>query len=161
MFPLAASDLELWLGNGNELAHQLGGSLAMEVPGRLMSKVFERKVENIRRNPGAWMWCTYWAIATNDAVVIGLAGFKGLARRRREAEVGYGIEPPYRGRGFMKEALALLLDWAERTGKVDRVVARTDSANHASIRVLQECDFALDYREGEQLVWVRSLVAGG
>lgn len=120
-----------------------------------MSAVFERKIESIRAHPIDRLWATYWAIVVDSRDLVGLVGFKG--RTGEEAEVGYGMEREYRGRGIMKKALGLILSWAERQQSVTRVTARTDSANEASIRVLRACDFAIAERRGHEIRWVRSL----
>jgi RimJ/RimL family protein N-acetyltransferase len=160
LFPLTAYDLELWIGDRCRLAETLSAEPALQRPGRLTTKVLQRKIEQIRHSPRHWLWNTYWAITyvePDHPIVVGTLGFKGLQRSRREAEIGYAVEPPYRGRGLMREALTLLLEWAEKEGAVSRILARTDSANQGSIRVLQACDFALESSTGHQLLWVRSL----
>lgn len=155
MFPLSVDELALWLADPVALERHLGVRLAMGRPNRLMSAVFERKIEKLRAAPSDRLWATYWAIVVNDRDLVGLVGFKG--RCREEAEVGYGIEPQYRGRGIMKTALRLMVEWAESEPCVSRITARTDSANEASIRVLRACDFAFAGRRGQEILWVRSV----
>jgi RimJ/RimL family protein N-acetyltransferase len=155
IFPLTVSELSLWLTDPAALEAELGTRLVMGRPNRLMTAVFERKVAKIHADPTGWLWATYWAIVIEHRELVGLVGFKG--RAGEEAEVGYGIEKEYRGRGIMKKALELILTWAEQQPCISRVAARTDSENEASIRVLRACDFAIAGRRGHEIRWIRNV----
>lgn len=82
------------------------------------------------------------AVVLGDAV-IGNAGFKG-APRDAEVELGYSITPELRRRGHASAVVALLLDRARRSGQVDRVIARIDPDNLASIGVVTKAGFVPD-----------------
>lgn len=163
IFPLKRDDLMDWLEDPETLSRRLGLRLVLARPNRLMRSVFQRKAESISAQPDRELWITYWGIVPRSEpdLLVGLVGFKGLDVRNRLAEVGYGIEPEYRGRGFMKAALQLLLQWAAETGRVSGIVAVTDDSNQPSIRVLRACGFAVESREGHQIRWVRPLPSTG
>ncbi|MGH3239093.1 MAG: GNAT family N-acetyltransferase [Spirillospora sp.] len=61
------------------------------------------------------------------------------------SEVGYGMRPAVRGRGYATEALGLVCDWALRECGLFRVELRAMDTNHASIRVAEKSGFV---REG-------------
>ena len=45
-------------------------------------------------------WLTFWLIVINDQRVgAGMVGFKGAPNAAGESEIGYGIDPVYRGQG--------------------------------------------------------------
>jgi len=54
--------------------------------------------------PQAWL-------ALLDGVVIGECGTSGLANEAGDIKIGYGLAPPYRGRGFDSEMLVALSRW--------------------------------------------------
>ena len=56
-------------------------------------------------------------------------------------EIGFSVVPERRRLGFASEAAAALVDWARGQPGVDRVVARCDSDNDASIGVLERAGF--------------------
>jgi RimJ/RimL family protein N-acetyltransferase len=58
-----------------------------------------------------------------------------------EIEVGYGILPAYRRRGYATEALAALCAWVERQVEVRAFVAQTLPHLEASIGVLKKSGF--------------------
>src|SRR5690606_25630495 len=97
---------------------------------------------------------------SHDGLVCGTVGFFGAPQEHDgvpETEVGYGLVPDARGRGVASEALAALLEVADRSGA--RVRARVSPANAAGLKVLARSGFTQlreTTAEGE-LVMVRPL----
>ena len=83
----------------------------------------------------------YQIITTADGFVVGGIGFKGPPSDD-VVEVGYGLAPSARGRGYAGEALQALLDLAVEHGLV-RVLADTTPDNLASQRTLRRAGFVL------------------
>ena len=54
-------------------------------------------------------------------------------------ELGYMISPSKAGQGFATEVAQCLVEYGLTTLCYPRVVAVTDAANHASIRILEKC----------------------
>ncbi|GGL06584.1 hypothetical protein Sme01_66850 [Sphaerisporangium melleum] len=61
------------------------------------------------------------------------------------AEVGYGVHPAHRGRGYAPEAVTGLTEWALTKGGLRRVELRANLDNTASLRVAEKAGFT---REG-------------
>lgn len=91
-----------------------------------------------------------------DGLVVGDVGFHGPpGASPRTVEIGYGLVPPWRGRGVATRACALILQRAWADG-ADLVVAETEPANLASQQVLLNNDF----RRRADGTFVISRVAG-
>ena len=90
-------------------------------------------------------------------IVIGDCGTHGPADAEGSIEVGYGLAPRYRGRGFGTELVAALTRWLLVQPGVRRVRARTHVANLPSRRVLEKAGFRQVSLTGAEIV----LVAGG
>lgn len=104
--------------------------------------------------PREHLFLTNWQIivpALNRA--IGSACFRGGLNERGEVEVGYGLHPPYRGRGFMTEAVRALCVWAFEQPGIRAVVAETDKDNPASHRVLERCGMERTEERGTICHW--------
>ncbi|MFG3709259.1 GNAT family N-acetyltransferase [Micromonospora sp. NPDC047670] len=56
-------------------------------------------------------------------------------------EIGYGIVPSRRGRGYAPEATRALAEFALAAPDVDTVVATVELSNPASVRVLEKAGF--------------------
>jgi RimJ/RimL family protein N-acetyltransferase len=82
---------------------------------------------------------------TLDGVVIGDCGVHGGVDAAGDIEIGYGIAPPYRRRGYATEVVGALARWAGQQPGARRVVARRVLAdNVGSRRALERSGFAVD-----------------
>ena len=84
-------------------------------------------------------------LARDDDRIAGWIYLTDVDRYARCAQIGYGVRPRDRGRGFATEALAALARWALTAGGLQRVWLNVDTANLASLRVAHKAGFV---REG-------------
>jgi len=90
---------------------------------------------------------------TLHGVVIGDCGTHGGPDEQGSVEIGYGMAPPYRGRGYATEAADALTGWLLRRPGVRQVVASAlRRGNPASRRVLEKAGFQLRF-EDEEFAW--------
>jgi ribosomal-protein-alanine N-acetyltransferase len=82
---------------------------------------------------GPWL-----LVARDEGSVVGSAGFMGTLPQNRAIELGYGVHPDYRNRGYATEASRALIDWGLSQPSVERVVAKCDPVNSPSVRVLEK-----------------------
>jgi ribosomal-protein-alanine N-acetyltransferase len=66
---------------------------------------------------------------------VGLIGFHGPPDEHGRAEVGYEVFAPFRRRGYAREAVPGLLDWAARRHGVRTFLASIASDNEPSMRL--------------------------
>jgi RimJ/RimL family protein N-acetyltransferase len=59
-------------------------------------------------------------------------------------EIGYGIVPSERGKGYGTEAIQLMVDYLFLSQNIFRLQARTDVRNKASQRVLEKASFRIE-----------------
>jgi len=97
----------------------------------------------------------YQVVRLNDAKVIGGAGFHGPPNDGL-VEIGYGIVPSARGHGFATAAAREIINIARAEG-AERVIARTEATNPASMKVLSKVGFAIVGRCGESLTYAIDL----
>ncbi len=83
---------------------------------------------------------------TEDDAIVGSVALSQIFRGNfQSAYLGYQIGAPHAGRGYMTEALKLVLKHAFRTLGLHRVEANVQPGNEASIRVVRRAGFT---REG-------------
>jgi RimJ/RimL family protein N-acetyltransferase len=87
-------------------------------------------------------------VARDEGSVVGSAGFMGTLPHDRAIELGYGVHPSYRNRGYATEASQALIGWALSQPSVERVLAKCDPGNPPSIRVLEKAGMT---RRGEDV----------
>lgn len=77
----------------------------------------------------------------SESGIIGVIGLDNLNRNDKNAETGYWLAQPYWGKGFVPEAVKLILGFAFDILKLHRVYAVTHGGNSRSIRVLEKAGF--------------------
>ncbi|MCW2839966.1 MAG: hypothetical protein JWR55_1449 [Aeromicrobium sp.] len=83
------------------------------------------------------------AVVLGGDRVIGNAGFKG-APASGVLELGYSIDPAHRRAGHASAVVDLLVGRARNEPTVDRVIARIDPTNAASVGVVTKAGFTAD-----------------
>jgi ribosomal-protein-alanine N-acetyltransferase len=104
---------------------------------------FAKKLVQMREDPRCREWCPHLVVL--DGRMIGHAGYHGPpgvnALNDPEAvEIGYTIEPEYRGQGHATSAASELLRNAEQRG-VRHFVASTAPDNEPSLAIIRRLGF--------------------
>jgi RimJ/RimL family protein N-acetyltransferase len=96
---------------------------------------------------------------------LGFAAIMRIEQEDRQAEIGYVVSPPARGRGAAPAAVALLTRWGFDELGLERLELRIDTGNEASARVAERAGYRLDgvlrslaFKEGRRVdtaVWSR------
>jgi [ribosomal protein S5]-alanine N-acetyltransferase len=81
-----------------------------------------------------------WYVVMNG-VLSGSLGSFGNPDADGAVTIGYGVVPELEGRGVATEALAGLIDWLRRTGRVRIIRATTFERHFASVRILEKNGF--------------------
>ncbi|NLV75068.1 MAG: GNAT family N-acetyltransferase [Chloroflexi bacterium] len=111
-------------------------------------------IKQLEERPQDWPWGTNWAIVLKaEQTIIGGIGLHGLPNAAGEVELGYGLDSPYRHRGFAVPAIHLLTGWAFSHTEVMSLVAETLIENLPSQRALQRAGFIPERVEGGSLWW--------
>lgn len=86
-----------------------------------------------------------WGIVWREnGKLIGTCGFTSFDLPNNRAEVGYVINPAYRGRGIAPEALMAVLDYAFNELRLHRIEAKYIFGNDASRRVMEKCSMTFE-----------------
>ena len=82
-----------------------------------------------------------------DGTVIGGTGLHFRSRRDGTAALGIGIfDPAHVGKGYGRDAIRVLLDWAFRIQNYRRIWLDTLASNERAIRAYRACGFAEEGR---------------
>ncbi|MGE7093156.1 GNAT family N-acetyltransferase [Lysinibacillus sp. NPDC048646] len=77
-----------------------------------------------------------WVIEEAESnKVIGTCGFLNYERAHNRIEIGYDLNPSYWGKGVMKEALGCIMHFAFSTMHINKIEAKVEPENNASIIV--------------------------
>lgn len=156
LIALDAENLRLSLDDPQQMSRSLGLKRRTSAPQGELRAAVEQMLAGVLRDEANYLWHTHWQIVlTEQKDIIGGFCFKGPPGPKGQVEVGYGIEPPYQGKGYMSETLAEVLRWALAQRGVSSVVAETSQSNVASHAVLRKAGFAL-YRQTPDCLWWRA-----
>lgn len=120
--------------------------------------------DQILREPESAPWLARAVVSVPDGTVVGNAGFHGAPNDAGMVEIGYGILPDYRRRGYGRAAAAALLREAAESPGVRTVRASISPDNVASLALARSFGFVQvgdqwDDEDGLELVFERP--AGG
>ncbi|MGN7864349.1 GNAT family N-acetyltransferase [Chryseobacterium sp. 22458] len=93
-----------------------------------------------------------WAITLkDDSKMIGTIGYYHIKPEHYRAEIGYMLLPGYQGKGYVTEAINLVVDYGFSAMELHSIEALIDPENIASARVLEKCGFIKEghFKENE------------
>ena len=138
----------LWRFN-NDLEVELAGGGDPPIPQAIerLQAEFDRETAKGGRD-GAW-----FAIEA-DGKFIGQCGLASINETARTCELGIAIgDQGYWGRGYGREAIGLLLEYAFRHRNFRRVWLSVQSTNERAVRAYRACGFVEEGRLREHVWW--------
>jgi RimJ/RimL family protein N-acetyltransferase len=81
------------------------------------------------------------AMTDGEGIIVGAISLFKTSWSTGTTEVGYGVHPLYRGRGFATEAVRGLAKWAFETVGLRRIDLTANLDNHASLSVARKAGF--------------------
>lgn len=127
-------------GDRAALEESAGAKIPAAWQGRaLVERAFSASLEAIRLDPETRLWGDRLMITREGEprLVVGSIIFHGRPDEAGVAEIGYGVEETWQGKGFASEATRAAVDWALAQACVRVVTATTPPWHAASIRVLE------------------------
>lgn len=86
-----------------------------------------------------------WKICEkNSDILIGYCGFWEIDYQHYRTEIGYGLNPNFQGKGYMKEALTAMTGYMLLDMNIHHIKADIDVNNAASRSVLKSIGFKLE-----------------
>jgi RimJ/RimL family protein N-acetyltransferase len=153
---LTTEQLALYLEDRPKLERALGFPVSQAVVSTTVRQAMGVKVSNMTQTyEQRHAWYTYWLmIVPSRHFGAGLIGFKGYPTAMGEVEIGYGIDPKFRNKGYMTEAVKAMVAWAFAAPEgVSAVIAETKKSNIASQRVLEKVGMRMYQELDDRLLW--------
>jgi ribosomal-protein-alanine N-acetyltransferase len=149
-------------GGLDEVAAALGATVPPDFPHGVPSRL---RIEQLSRDPGELPWLVRALVLRSERRVVGSAGFHGPPDALGRAELGYEIVEGDRRRGFAREAVVALMEWAAGTGQVGAFRASVAPGNEASMALVRSLGFVhvgeqIDPVDGLEWVFERAVGLG-
>ena len=116
-----------------------------------LQKAYYEMLDGCIKEPENRLWYAAWFLEKRDepGLIVGDLCFKG-APKEGSVEVGYGLREGFCKKGYMREALRAMTEWAFTQPGVTRVEAETELDNIHSQKVLAACGFLPTGEVGEE-----------
>jgi RimJ/RimL family protein N-acetyltransferase len=131
-------------GRLRAVSDALGADVPPDFPEGVPAEI---RIGQLTRDPSELPWIVRAVVLRSEARVVGSAGFHAPPAQGR-AELGYEIVAGARRRGYAREAVVGLMEWAAATGRVRVFRAAIAPGNLASQALVASLGFQ---RVGEQI----------
>jgi RimJ/RimL family protein N-acetyltransferase len=150
---------------------ELGAAIPDGTPDNL-DHFLRYRLRQLDEDPTILRWLARAMVVADDSGArraIGTIGFHGAPDAQGRLEIGYRIEPEHRRRGYTREAVRGMLDWASTEQGIHQFIASVLPDNEASLGLVAGLGFVqtgtqVDEIDGLELVleavWP-PVVAGG
>ena len=109
--------------------------------------VWQFRTKQAVETPEDLPWITGILWDDEEQVAVGQSGFHGAPDDAGMVEVGYGVDPAYRRRGYARAALELAIERARSEPSARTLRATISPENEASLALIAQYPFV---RNGEQ-----------
>ena len=123
------------------------------------------RLEQLAADASEQPWLVRAMVARTPRQVVGCVGFHAPPDDRGRVEIGYDIVASERRKGYAREGIQALLEWAWATGRVRTCVASVSPHNAPSLALIRSFGFRrvgeqIDEVDGLELVFERRLPLG-
>ncbi|TKC05555.1 GNAT family N-acetyltransferase [Pedobacter polaris] len=153
--PLSHNQLIKYIANDDSLERELKLNPTKKVISpELREALAETILPNVADTGKNHLFSTLWTIILKaESRMVGDICFVGEPTEDGEIEIGYGTYENFRGKGYMTEAVACIIDWAKRQDNVKSIFAQTAKDNPASWHILEKNNFEKVNEDGNLLSW--------
>jgi [ribosomal protein S5]-alanine N-acetyltransferase len=109
--------------------------------------VLGRRHEQLTKDPSEEPWLYRAAVLRDTGRVVGRVGFHAPPDENRAVEIGYSVQPKYRGQGLATEMAIGLIRWGAAQGATT-CIASVRPDNAPSLAIISRLGFV---RTGEQM----------
>jgi RimJ/RimL family protein N-acetyltransferase len=149
----------LVVGDRAAAERELGATIPVSLPDTL-EHFLQYRLRQLDADPTILRWLARAMVLADDGGArraIGTIGFHGAPDDQGRLEIGYRIEPDYRRRGYTREAVRGMLDWASTEQGIHRFIASVRPDNEASLGLVAGFGFVqtgtqMDDIDGLELV---------
>ena len=144
LIPATVAHVRAEIGDRAEFARLIQAQVPENWPPESAADALPLFLEWLEAAPDRVGWFGWYAVLdvkNANSILVGGGGFLGPPQQG-EVSIGYSVLPQFQGSGFATEMVGALVQWALEHSGVRRIVAETEWANPASVRVLSKLGFA-------------------
>lgn len=164
LIPLTHDLLKLCQQNRANMEVKLGLNLSDMLIDPVYLTELEDAIENFwipmtAANPDRYQWYTNWEIVLKkERLAIGGIGFIGYPDETGQTETGFMLDKNFHCRGYAKEALIGISNWAFTHDDVKSIIARTAEDNLPSRKLLERAGFLPVKQEADLVIYCKQRI---
>ncbi|TWW00842.1 GNAT family N-acetyltransferase [Chitinophaga pinensis] len=109
--------------------------------------------------PDRYQWYTNWEIVLKkERLAIGGIGFIGYPDDNGQTETGFMLDKNFHGKGYAKEALISISNWAFTHDELKTIIAKTAEDNLPSRKLLESAGFMRIGQEADLLIYCKQCI---
>ena len=141
--PLTYEQLKKYIRLDNSLETELNLNETSRIISAELQEALEQTIlPNVAASGKNYLFSTLWTVISKEEnKMIGDLCFIGEPNTDGEVEIGYGTYKEFRKRGFMTEAVAGIIKWAEKQPNIRSIIASTEKSNIDSYSILERNNF--------------------
>ena len=150
--PLTYEQLKKYIRIDNSLETELNlNETSRNISTELAEALEHTILPNVADTSKNYLFSTLWTVISREEnKMVGDLCFVGEPNTEGEVEIGYGTYEEFRKRGFMTEAVAGIIKWAEKQPNIRAIIASTEKSNIDSYSILERNSF-IKFGETETL----------
>ena len=153
--PLSYEQLKKYIRLDNSLETELNlNETSRTISPELKEALEQTILPNVADTSKNYLFSTLWTVISKEEnKMVGDLCFVGEPNTEGEVEIGYGTYEEFRKRGFMTEAVAGIIKWAEKQPNIRSIIASTDKSNIDSYSILERNNFIISGESETHYNW--------
>ena len=153
LFPCSAEMLQSLFDEDIDLSELIGVQVSEGWPAEELKEVAPYFIKLLSESPDMEGRLCWFIVEKDQDIVIGSIGFKAEPNKDGIVEIGFGIDPVFRQKGYATEAVKGLTDWALSQNDIQKVIAECEPDNTPSVRVLEKAGMQKTSIENDMIKW--------
>ncbi len=153
LVPCSVEMLQSLIDEDIDLTELIGVQVPEGWPAEELKEVVPYFINLLSQSPdmaGRFCW---FIVEKEQDIVVGSIGFKAMPDKNGIVEIGFGIDPVFRQKGYATEAVKGLISWALSQNDIQKVIAECELDNKSSVRVLEKAGMQKAGVEGDMIKW--------
>lgn len=153
LFPCSVEMLQSLFDEDIDLSELIGVQVSEGWPAEELKEVAPYFIKLLSESPDMEGRLCWFIVEKDQDFVIGSIGFKAEPNKDGIVEIGFGIDPVFRQKGYATEAVKGLAGWALSQNDIQKVIAECEPDNTPSVRVLEKAGMQKTSIENDMIKW--------
>ena len=136
-----------------DLAELIGVQVPEGWPAEELKEVAPYFINLLSQSPDMAGRLCWFIVEKEQDIVVGSIGFKAKPDKNGTVEIGFGIDPAFRQKGYATEAVKRFTDWALSQNDIEKVIAECALDNKPSVKVLEKAGMQKTGIERDMIKW--------